>query len=361
MDPFAHTLFGATLAETGLKRCSRYATATLIIGANLPDIDVLAYIGGSDFALYARRGWTHGVLAMLVLPLLLAASIALWHRWRGRASDTNTPAFNFTNIVLLSYLAVWSHPLLDWMNTYGVRLLMPFDDRWFYGDTLFIIDPWFWLLMAAGVVLARSSSRLSSAAWAGFGVLACLLVIGTDRVALAVKVLFVAGVMGIGLLRSVKPDQARIFWLARGCLLALCGYIGVTYLIARHAEHTQLVQFPGARQVQANPIPGNPFQHRLIVVNDTEYHVIGADGAQYQIPRQAPSAIVQSAMNDPTIRGFMHWTRFPYWHVETLPDSWEVTLRDLRYVAPDQSTPSGIGIVQVRVPRNESAIPLSEQ
>ncbi len=42
MDPLAHTLFGAALAESGLKRRSRYATATLLIGANLPDIDVVA-------------------------------------------------------------------------------------------------------------------------------------------------------------------------------------------------------------------------------------------------------------------------------------------------------------------------------
>jgi len=41
MDPIAHTLFGAALAESGLKNRSRYATATLLIGANLPDIDVV--------------------------------------------------------------------------------------------------------------------------------------------------------------------------------------------------------------------------------------------------------------------------------------------------------------------------------
>ena len=59
------------------------------------------------------------------------------------------------SLLLLSYLGVLSHVALDWLNTYGVRLLMPFDGRWFYGDTLFIIDPWLWLTLGVGVWLAR--------------------------------------------------------------------------------------------------------------------------------------------------------------------------------------------------------------
>ena len=43
MDPVAHTLFGATLAHTGLRAQTRLGTATLLIGANLPDVDVLSY------------------------------------------------------------------------------------------------------------------------------------------------------------------------------------------------------------------------------------------------------------------------------------------------------------------------------
>src|SRR5690606_20874363 len=183
MDPLAHTLFGAALAESGLKRRSRYATATLLIGANLPDIDAMAGLWGSDFELYARRGHTHGILAMLVLPLLLAGAMMLWHRWRSGTADATRRSGEHPRIaarsvagadalplqprvlLALAFLAIWSHPLLDWMNTYGVRLLMPFDGRWFYGDTLFIVDPWFWLLAAAGVVLARSASGRAIAGW----------------------------------------------------------------------------------------------------------------------------------------------------------------------------------------------------
>ena len=73
MDNLAHTLAGASLAQAGLKRYTPLATTTLVIGANLPDVDALATFWGGDFSLLFRRGWTHGVLAMLVWPLALTA------------------------------------------------------------------------------------------------------------------------------------------------------------------------------------------------------------------------------------------------------------------------------------------------
>ena len=60
-------------------------------------------------------------------------------------------------------------PLLDWLNTYGVRFLMPFDGTWFYGDALFIID----FIIDPGVcspaftvVLASSATWANAAGWA---------------------------------------------------------------------------------------------------------------------------------------------------------------------------------------------------
>jgi hypothetical protein len=41
MDNLCHTLVGAALGEAGFKRRTRFASATLMIASNLPDIDVL--------------------------------------------------------------------------------------------------------------------------------------------------------------------------------------------------------------------------------------------------------------------------------------------------------------------------------
>jgi inner membrane protein len=70
MDNVCHTLVGAALTECGLRKKTRYATA-LVLGANLPDIDVLALFGHNGLGF--RRGITHGILALIVWPFILTA------------------------------------------------------------------------------------------------------------------------------------------------------------------------------------------------------------------------------------------------------------------------------------------------
>src|SRR2546423_5761045 len=117
MDNLCHTLVGAALGEAGLKRQTRLGSATLMIASNLPDIDVLVF-GTSTPSVAFRRGWTHGVLADVFLPLLLAGIIVLASRRRGGVRPMQ--------ILALSYLGVILHVLMDLLNNYGVRLLMPF-------------------------------------------------------------------------------------------------------------------------------------------------------------------------------------------------------------------------------------------
>jgi inner membrane protein len=158
MDNVCHTLVGAALAEAGLKQRTALGAATLMIGANLPDIDALAVpIGhGIDF----RRGWTHGVLALVVLPFALTAIMLAWDRWVTplRARRTKVVRARRTvprELLLLSAISILTHPTLDWMNEYGMRWLMPFVDKWFYADGLFIIDIWILAALILGVAWSR--------------------------------------------------------------------------------------------------------------------------------------------------------------------------------------------------------------
>jgi inner membrane protein len=351
VDPLAHTLFGATLAEAGLKRRSRYATATLVIGANLPDIDAVANVWGADVALHARRGMTHGVLAMLLLPLALAGAVWLWHRWRGhRVAAADAPPFRPGALVALAFLGVLSHPALDWLNTYGVRLLMPFDGRWFYGDTLFIIDPWFWLLAAAGVVLARSGSMRAIAGWALLGALATWLVLTTDVVGAGVKAGWIAGVLLIAGLRRLWPAWAADGGVARVALAALALYIGTAFMFARVAE-SGIGQRFGAGEAQANPAPGVPWSHRVVVAEADTYRIVTREGAVHVLPRREPDAVVRAALAHESVRGFARWMRYPYWVVEEHPRHWVVRIWDLRYQGPDIPDARGIGSARVEIPK----------
>src|SRR3546814_14067204 len=106
-----------------------------------------------------RRGLTHGPIALLVLPLLLWAAMLAFDRWQARRGTRPAARLPIHKgwLLALACLGCLSHPAFDWLNTYGVRLLEPFSHRWFYGDTLFIIDPWIWV--ALGLSVARSEER----------------------------------------------------------------------------------------------------------------------------------------------------------------------------------------------------------
>ena len=160
MDNLCHTLVGGALAESGLRRRTRYATAALVLGANFPDLDIA--FAFTEHGLGMRRGVTHGVLALVVLPFALTGLILLWHRWRGRTRP-GKPDVMPRQLLLLAALAILTHPTLDWMNVYGMRWLMPFDGTWFYGDSLFILDPWLWLPLGGAWFVGRRCRRRDAA------------------------------------------------------------------------------------------------------------------------------------------------------------------------------------------------------
>jgi inner membrane protein len=121
VDNLCHTLVGAALGEAGLKQRTRFGNATLMVAANIPDIDVLVFLTGTS-SLPFRRGITHGVAAQLLLPLLVAVAMMLLARRRAAADDQ---PLRVGWLLVLAYLGAYSHVFLDFLNTYGVRLLTP--------------------------------------------------------------------------------------------------------------------------------------------------------------------------------------------------------------------------------------------
>ncbi|MBO9696363.1 MAG: metal-dependent hydrolase [Sphingopyxis sp.] len=174
MDNLTHSLAGALLGQIGLKKKTGLAMPTLIIAANLPDIDAACAIYGIE-SLSMRRGITHGPIALVLLPILLWGLMLAFDRWqegRGKRPAGRLPVHRGW-LLALAYIGCLSHPALDWLNNYGIRLLEPFSHRWFYGDSIFIIDLWIWLALGLSVWLSLRRERRGAAnwqrpAWAGF-------------------------------------------------------------------------------------------------------------------------------------------------------------------------------------------------
>ena len=166
MDNVTHSLVGAVLGQTGLKRLSGLAMPTLIVAANLPDIDAFSTVFGIE-SLAMRRGLTHGPIAWLVLPVLLTLGMVMFDRRqvrRGTRPEARLPV-RPGSLFLLAFLACLTHPALDWLNNYGIRWLEPFSSRWFYGDALFIADVWLWAVLALGVWLSLRRDRRGKPRW----------------------------------------------------------------------------------------------------------------------------------------------------------------------------------------------------
>jgi len=366
MDPLAHTLFGATLAEAGLKRKTALATATLIIGANIPDIDALAMLVSSDYALWFRRGWTHGILALFIWPFLLTGLMLgvdhlIQKRNQRRNSNRQGPPMRPLMLLGIAFIGVWSHPLLDLLNTYGVRLLMPFSETWFYGDTLFIVDPWFWLLAGAGVVLAKSKSWIGISGWIVIGTATTALITTADVVPWVIKGIWLTGLTAIIIVRWSGRHRGVTQPIALTLLATLLFYIAfmiagskLTTLHARaHLNETGV----DIMQVMANPLPARIFLRTGIAASDTHYYRFMVNWSRPDsfeltgdpIPIKAPDSIVEAALSSPEIRGLRNWMRFPIYEVRSLDDGWVVIIRDLRYVHPEQEIAVGIGMAVIEL------------
>lgn len=281
MDPITHTMTGAVLSRAGGDRLTPLATATLILGANAPDIDIYTVWTETSFGSIAfRRGWTHGPIFLSLLPLLITGLILLYDRAVRRRRNPALPPVRPGWVFALALLGTLSHPLLDWLNTYGVRFLMPFSRTWFSGDSVFIIDPYWWVLLGTTLWLARRGKPLA-----------------TVRTAAAVAFAYPALMVALG---------------AVGDRVALAG-----------AEVAGIV---GVTDVVYQPRPAQPWAAELIAVTPQAYHFgryrwTGPNRVTFGdtvIARGAWDDVrVQRAMRDPDVRDYLVWARYAWVRIDT--------------------------------------------
>lgn len=315
MDNLAHALAGAALGHAGLKRHTGLGVATLVIAANLPDIDAASALVGRSLAW--RRGWTHGPIGLLVLPILLVIAMAAFDRWqtrRGTRPATRVPV-RIRWLLALASIGILSHPLLDLLNTYGVRLLMPFSERWFYGDALFIVDVWVWMALAVGI---RAATRRE---------------------------------------RHGTPRPARPALIAVAAVAAYAIAMAAASLAAeRFAARTIVARgLPAPAMVLASPVPVDPFRRRIIFQSGEafgfgELRWTPAPTLTLEpslIPtNMADPAIAHAAARDRRVADFLYWSRLPFADIRRGPEGMEVTIGDARY---NRTPGSGVFTVRARI------------
>ena len=351
MDPIAHTFTGMALAAAGLRRATPLAATALFMGANAPDVDVLAGFLGAYQSTALRRGWTHGVLALVLWPFVLTGVLLAWDRWVRRRRKPEAAPARAGPLLALTALAVLTHPTLDWLNNYGLRWLMPFDGRWFYGDALFVIDPWFWLSMGGAALLTFSQSRLAQIRWAAFFALATVVIfLNTRLVPLPSAVLWLVGIAALVALhwrfRDASPalrERAAQVGIAVASLYVTV-MVGASAVARSELRVAAAAEGIDAVDVMVAPTPANPFNGDVVVMTRDEYHVgrfdwlanprVTFDAARISRPR---GPVFEAAARTPAARRFLVWSRYPAIDVETAADgSALVHFFDVRYHSFDR-------------------------
>lgn len=228
-----------------------------VVGGNLPDADLLvSYDGSPDGLAYLlfHRGHTHTLAGCLALAMLLFAGALAWARWR-RLSLTRG---DMGVLAVMSAVALLLHLGMDALNNYGVHPFWPVDNRWYYGDAVFIIEPLFWLAIAP--LLGAAGSRAS-------------------RLLLAIPV--IGGLALFGWLHAHAPSLvslaiikvALLVWLGRrlrggravalsACLALSVGlaFTASSRAVSRELDTIATEAFPGARTVDRvlTPLPTDP-------------------------------------------------------------------------------------------------------
>jgi inner membrane protein len=371
MDNLTHSLIGLTAAKAGLEKLSPGATALCLLAANAPDVDVaVLFFRGRWAYLHHHRGITHSILGACVLaialPLVFYLGDLLISRLRKRDSQVR-----FKGLLLASVLVTATHPILDWTNNYGMRFLLPWNDKWFYGDFLFVIDPFFWIVLGGSTFLLTANTRRQVTVWLVIGGLATVVVM-----------------VGSGQNMSAGANVFRIFWLlaliliaglyrARigqrvGARAAIAGFaivitysavLALTHSIALRQANLQAGDIAAGHaeqvlRVAAMPTLANPVDWLCILETDRAtykfqvslFSNVGSDSsfARFEKPVGATAEIIATAERDSRAQIFLGFARFPGFRVvgedcltETL-----VQFADLRYTEPGK----GRGTFSLDVP-----------
>ncbi len=349
MDNVTHSLVGAALAQTGLKRWTPLATPTLLLGANFPDIDILVGFNKLTY-LEHHRGITHAIVALPFLSLVLAGLVyagSQWWRRQRPAGNSDQGSAKFWPLFVLSLLAMCTHPLLDFANSYGWRPFLPWNHEWYYGDIDFVVDPWLWASLGGSLMLVTATTRARLIGWSVLFVGLGLPVVFFAGTSWAIKIVWLVVVaLFFSLRTSLKLTQAMAQELMRGVIVAGLIYFGMLTWLQRTALAKTQAAAPALIQtgeqitkMDALPLPANLLLWRTVISTDKAFYFSDVLLFSSSLPTvrrydraSGEAAAINAALREPELQAFLRFARFPSISAQRQQDqTTEVEIRDMRF------------------------------
>ena len=361
MDNLTHSFVGLTAAKAGLERLSPGATSLCILAANAPDADIAVLLFGDrwDF-LRHHRGITHALVGTavftFVLPLIFYGIDRAWSHFRHQP-----PKVKLRGLLIASVIVSVTHPLLDWTNNYGIRFLLPWNPRWFYGDLVFIVDPYMWVVLGGAAFLLTSKTKISKAIWATVAAVITYLILAGPRTGQLPRPAVIAGLwisaVVVIVILFVKGAAARwgarIAFVSFALVLAYWGLLALAHgrALARGSEAAQKIVAPRGEAISrivAMPTVANPFRWDCVFETDQATYrfqvTLNGNTPASRVIRYPKASgelaeAMQAVSQQKPAQAFLGFARFP---VARLSDPDCVTqtlvqLADLRYTEPGTS------------------------
>ena len=370
MENVCHTLAGLALARAGLRKTTPLATTALVVGANLPDVDLAWSSFGSVLVYYhEHRGFTHSIAGFAVLALSWwIVLLVIDRRLPARRFEDKAKPFP---LLVAAAIGVASHLLMDAANSYGIRPFLPWSHRWVYGDLWVIVDPWLWLFLGGAVYLSGPGGRRRDRLWLMGAATAACIVLFTPLVPAASRIVWAAGLMTtLVVCRGAAGgpgDGSRAARAGLGLVVVYAALCAVSHHAALGRVGQGRAEGGGERAstVAALPRPADPFRWEGIIADaSTVRHgtvaalsfVDGTPATMTTLPRglddPAAARLLTSCAGE-VIREFF---RFPFATLEEDPGGGRVVVvRDARY------TRNGRGFATYAAPLDASGEPIVDR
>ncbi len=265
MDNVTHTLIGVAAYRLLPKRFQTKTTFwASVVGNNVPDSDVLQRFWWATDDLSSivhHRGYTHGLFFAIPLGILVGA---IFNRVFKR------PLRDPAGLVVGAGAATF-HILADLMNSYGIHPGSPFFNRWFYGDSVFILEPllWFALIPVAFLTVSRTSGRIL---WGT--VFAALYYLIWSLPWLSLSYATSLSLLGLVIAGAVLYRQRAKVGISIAVVSVFAFFVGssVAKSVAIEAWSKTYLTNERVIDIEATPRPGNPFCWRVWLRTENSTH-----------------------------------------------------------------------------------------
>jgi len=275
MDPVTHTAVGFAIAQAGAKRLTKNWAWVIFFAAGAPDIDGIPFLPGNINVLDWHRHFTHSLLFSPIMALAVVLGVKYVLRRE----------LHFRGALLLAWLGVLSHDVIDLLTYRGTRALLPFSDQHFALQIESFFDPVLYFLLSLVFLIPLLSNLVN------------------------------------GEIGARKATGAATAWI----MLTLCLlWFGVRYT-ARQQAITELSSriYDGAAPTRVDALPSyNPARFLGLVEGDAFQKLLDVNLFSYfdpeeaqtlhrQIPTTEQGRAIQAASTTRSAQIFLAWAHWP--------------------------------------------------